>query len=246
MAVELKLRKLEDGERAAGIYDYLRQRILDGDIPPETTISQVQLAQQLGISRTPLREALRRLQQEGLIQAEPNRRARVVGLDPADLEIVYASRLFYEPLGLLMTVPLLSEDDVGALTRELAGMRRASDESDYPAWELAHGRFHGLLALHAAEPLKIQIAAYAARGNRYRRLYQSAISRNWNVGDPEHEAILVACRDGDKDRAASELARHLGGIALSLLGRVRPEYEPTVLRNALRMVTGPESRATAR
>ena len=64
------------------VHTYLRECILDGTLKPGTKLSQVSLAAQLGISRTPLREVLRMLQEEGLVEIEPNQRTRVAGLDP--------------------------------------------------------------------------------------------------------------------------------------------------------------------
>ena len=183
--------ELADRRRSPSlIFEYLRDLILQGDIEPQTVISQVELAERLGVSRTPLREALGRLAHEGLIEAEPNRRSRVIGFDPNDLEIVYASRIFYEPLALLRTVPRLTGENVAALDRSLEEMRRASRANEYAAWEVAHREFHRLLATYASGVLERHIARFAARGEGYRRIYQSSISRNWNTGDPQTAAIL--------------------------------------------------------
>jgi DNA-binding GntR family transcriptional regulator len=82
------------------VHAYLRECILDGTLTPGTKLSQVSLARQLGISRTPLREVLRMLQEEGLVEIEPNQRTRVAGLDPQELDDVYASRILFETLAL--------------------------------------------------------------------------------------------------------------------------------------------------
>ena len=86
------------------LHAYLRECILDGTLTPGTKLSQVSLARQLGISRTPLREVLRMLQEEGLVEIEPNQRTRVSGLDPQELDDVYASRILLETLALSMTI----------------------------------------------------------------------------------------------------------------------------------------------
>src|SRR5260370_1738105 len=75
------------------VHAYLRECILDGTLLPGTKLSQVTLAAQLGISRTPLREVLRMLQEEGLVELGPNQRTRVAGLDPADLAAITASSI---------------------------------------------------------------------------------------------------------------------------------------------------------
>src|SRR2546430_549171 len=86
------------------LHAYLRQCVLDGTLTPGTKLSQVALADQLGVSRTPLREVLRMLQEEGLVEIEPNQRTRVAGLDPQELDEVYASRILLETLALSMTL----------------------------------------------------------------------------------------------------------------------------------------------
>ena len=68
------------------LHEYLREFVLDGTLTPGAKLSQVALADQLGVSRTPLSEVLRMLQEEGLVQTEPNQRTRVAGLDPRELD----------------------------------------------------------------------------------------------------------------------------------------------------------------
>src|SRR5437588_4287074 len=91
------------------VHARLRDGILRGEFDPRVPISQVQLAARLGVSRTPLREALRMLQREGLIDSEPNRRVRVAELSVVDLEQLYAARIVIEALGTRIAVPSLTE-----------------------------------------------------------------------------------------------------------------------------------------
>src|SRR5260370_37263650 len=86
---------------------------------PGTKLSQVTLAAQLGISRTPLREVLRMLQEEGPVEIEPNQRTRVAGLDPAELDDIYASRILPETLA-----PSMTTGHFGAKARAAAKQRR--------------------------------------------------------------------------------------------------------------------------
>src|SRR5947209_17923442 len=98
----------------AQVHEHLRQRILDGTMSPGTILSQVQLAQQFGVSRTPLREALRMLQEERLVLAEHNHRVRVADINLAELESLYACRIMLESLALALTLPHLSLEDLDA------------------------------------------------------------------------------------------------------------------------------------
>ena len=120
------------------VHAYLRECILDGTLTPGTKLSQVSLAKQLGISRTPLREVLRMLQEEGLVEIEPNQRTRVSGLDPQELDDVYASRILLETLALSMTIGNFRAASRKEAKRLLAAMRRAARTGDFDAWFAAH------------------------------------------------------------------------------------------------------------
>src|SRR6516165_10707210 len=124
------------------VHDRLRRAILRGEFDPKVPLSQVQLAARLGVSRTPLREALRMLQREGLIYSEPNRRVRVAELSVADLEQLYAARVLIETLAVRLTVPKFDTQDLAALNDSLACMTERKGH-DLDLWEAAHKRFHG-------------------------------------------------------------------------------------------------------
>ena len=85
-----------NGRDTEAVYERVREAILEGEIAPGATMSQVALADELGISRTPLREALRMLQSEGLVEAERNRRVRVAAVSPVDLEELCIMRVTLE------------------------------------------------------------------------------------------------------------------------------------------------------
>ncbi len=194
----------------AHVYEHLRRRILDGTIPPGTVLSQVQLAQQLGVSRTPLREALRLLQEERLVLAEHNHRVRVANINLEELESLYASRIMLESLALALTVPHLTQDELDALAQALDAMNAANIQRDTD--------------IDASE--------------RYRRIKLQTIPHAREVAEAEHKAILAACLERNADAAVELLARHLARTALTVIAQTAPEYEPTAVRTALRLVTG--------
>src|SRR6266571_3087762 len=131
------------------LHAYLRECILDGTLTPGTKLSQVALADQLGVSRTPLREVLRMLQEEGLVEIEPNQRTRVAGLDPQELDEVYASRIMLETLAMSMTLTEFGPARQREARRMLSAMRQAAKSGDFGAWFGSHADFHRLITAGA-------------------------------------------------------------------------------------------------
>jgi DNA-binding GntR family transcriptional regulator len=222
----------------AQVHECLRRRILDGTLPPGTILSQVQLAQELGVSRTPLREALRLLQEERLVLAEHNHRVRVADINLEELETLYASRIMLEPLALALTIPHFTEGDFDALAQTLEDMSAASAQHDPDAWEAANGRFHERLVVHAEERMRASIKRSIEASERYCRIKFQTIPNAREVAEAEHAAIFAACGDRNADTAVDLLARHLARSALTVIAHVDPAYEPTAVRTALRLVAG--------
>jgi DNA-binding GntR family transcriptional regulator len=217
----------------------LRQRIVRGEIAPGTELSQVSLAADLGVSTTPLREALRQLEAEGLVESRRNRRPRVPRFDPDDVDSVYCNRVLVESLSVALSVPAMSDDHLEALRGHLDSMARLADDTDDTAWEAAHTEFHRGLVAECGEPLRNHVNALLTRSERYRRmsvLGNEPAGRAGGVGAQEHEAILAACEAREPHEAALLLARHLTRSALALLAQLAPDVDPVAVRTALQMV----------
>src|ERR1700745_1309753 len=99
------------GQHVALVHAPLRAAILRGELPAGQTTSQVSLARDLDVGRTPLREALRMLQREGLVVSEPNRRVRIAALSATDAEELYVMRIALEAVAVRITVPTLTSTD---------------------------------------------------------------------------------------------------------------------------------------
>jgi DNA-binding GntR family transcriptional regulator len=219
------------------VHAYLRECILNGTLAPGTKLSQVSLAAQLGISRTPLREVLRMLQEEGLVEIEPNQRTRVAGLDPAELDDIYASRILLETLALSMTVGRFGTKERAEARRMLTAMRRAAKAGDFAAWFAAHADYHRICTAAAGEAMQRQLRALADRTTRYIRIYQLSEPGTWQTaGDAEHAAILEALIAGDEHRALSEMAHHLARTALRVLADCAPDFTPVAVPHAVALI----------
>ena len=219
------------------VHPYLRECILNGTLPPGTKLSQVSLAAQLGISRTPLREVLRMLQEEGLVEIEPNQRTRVAGLDPQELDDIYASRILLETLALSMTIGHFGTKARSEARRLLTAMRRAAKNGDFDAWFAAHTEYHRVCTAAAGETMQRQLRAFADRTTRYIRIYQLSEPNSWQTaGDIEHAAILAALIAGDERGAVMGMAHHLARTALRVLTDCAPDYVPVAVPHAMALI----------
>jgi DNA-binding GntR family transcriptional regulator len=218
----------------------LRGLIVRGVLAPGCELSQVELARRTGVSTTPLREALRRLEAEGLVESRRNRRPRVRPFDCQDLDSVYAARVLLEPLALRITVPRLTPADLNALRDRLVAMRRVGAKVEIASWENAHRAFHRRLISAAPAPLRQQIETLMARADRYRRIaVQDDTEQGRALGDAEHEAIVEACEARDAARAAAVLRTQLVRSARTVHAIVMPDAELPALEAALQGLAEP-------
>src|SRR6059058_1172623 len=140
-----------NGLNTEAVYERVRESILEGAIAPGATMSQVALADELGISRTPLREALRMLQSEGLVDAERNRRVRVAPVSPGDLEELAVMRVTLEAEAIRLAVPRMTAEQLGRLEGLHAEMAHFAAARDYRRWVVPHAGFHRALTAPAGQ-----------------------------------------------------------------------------------------------
>lgn len=222
------------------VHSRVRDAILSGELPAGAVISQVRLAEQLGVSPTPLREALRLLEHEGLIESEVNHRVRVAGVSVGDLEQLYAIRIELEALAVRLTVPHLDDEALAGLEELVARMEELAKAEDYESYESYNHTFHRVLTGRAGDRLAGMIEQLSAHAERYRRLYKARVARAWSVSMREHREILEACKARDPAIAAERVARHYGTVVLGLIAVIAPEHDPVSIRTALRMICSAE------
>src|SRR4051795_7639239 len=134
-----------DGQHVALVHDRLRAAILKGELAAGETTSQVTLARDLDGAATPLREAFRLLQREGLVVSEPNRRVRIAELSSADAEELYVMRIALEAVAIRITVPTLASPDFAELEGYMAQMDHYMRSDDRPGMRVPHRAFHDRL-----------------------------------------------------------------------------------------------------
>jgi DNA-binding GntR family transcriptional regulator len=189
-------------------YERIRRLVLEGDIAPGSRLGQVELAERLGISRTPVREALRRLSAEGLVDSHPNRGfwAADLGLDAVlrRLEV----RLILEPGIARVAAARRSDADLVALERCIT--REENARSGLAAHD-ASREFHFALARATGndEHVRILDSLWLVEVGR-RLLARRAAAGSWQRADSsEHRAIAAAVEAHDGDEAARLMEAHI-------------------------------------
>jgi DNA-binding GntR family transcriptional regulator len=194
----------------------------------------VQVARELGVSRTVLREALRMLQREGLVHAQPNRLVRVSDLSLADMEALYVARVTLEAAAIRVSVPLMGTDRLAELEGEIARMAYFAELEDFDRWEEPHRRFHAGLVAPSGERLARMLQELTDHAARYRRFYTvTQTPGGWAQGIREHRAILDAVKAREADAAAAALAVHLSHTVFGVIERIGGRHEPYALRATL-------------
>lgn len=223
------------------VHAHLRKLILDGALPPGAELKQAELARLFQVSRTPLREAFRMLQEEGLIEADVNARARVSGFDAAELDALYAARIMLEGLGVRISAGRLTRAEAQEASAQLHDMDRALQGDDPTAWNHAHRGFHRLLSSRSGLLLKRSMASYAERSERHVRAAQLNHPDSFASGRQEHYELFVAVLGGEGERAGRLVAGHLSRTALSVMADHAPGHDAYAVRNALAMVCDPSA-----
>jgi DNA-binding GntR family transcriptional regulator len=198
---ELLPRGRTAAERA---YDYIKARLLDGRFAGGTLLSENELAQRLGVSRTPVRQALVQLEAEELVELYPKRGALVVPISPSEAEDVLEARMLIEQH--CVRRACAAGPHVAERLRELL----AEQEGDIRNFAWADRQFHR--AIVEAAHNHILARQYEALRDRHQRIAAATIAR-----DPtrtarfiaEHREILAAIERGDGDTAAELMGAHL-------------------------------------
>jgi DNA-binding GntR family transcriptional regulator len=194
---------------SAQIASILRQAIISGELKPGTRLREAELSESLKISRSPIREAFRILEPEGLVQITPNRGAVVVQLNASDLKEIYELRMLLELHAVRIACNQMSQEDLDELKGLFQEMEKKLELKDYVGYlRISHDfhecyikkckneRLYNLFRILRNNILGIQIFAYSYPNHSLDSL-------------EEHKKILTALRRKDADKAEEYLRKHL-------------------------------------
>jgi DNA-binding GntR family transcriptional regulator len=201
-------------------YDFTKQRVLDSTYAGGDLLTEGEVADALGMSRTPVREAFLRLQSEGLLRLYPKRGALVVPVSAQEVEAVMETRLLVERFALDKLVergvPAEVLDDLDAAIARQEELAVAGDSEGFVAVDR---EFHTIFVTAAGNP--IVTGVYESLRDRQQRMVITSLLRDERRTASilvEHRALAEAMRRGERERAQEILETHLRGTLVLLRG----------------------------
>jgi DNA-binding GntR family transcriptional regulator len=199
------------------VAEAIRTAIVQGALTGGQVLRQDDLAAQFGLSRIPIREALRQLEGEGLVIVHPHRGAVVSALSSGELQELCEIRQGLETTALRLAIPLLDEETLAPAAAIL--METDGEPNVLEHWSANNWRFHSALYLPARRPRLVgMIKGLHDQIDRYLRLHVSLLNYKAK-GQAEHWAILDACRRQDVDGAVLLMEQHIARV-----GNLLAEY----------------------
>jgi DNA-binding GntR family transcriptional regulator len=192
-------------------YQRLKQKILDNDYPPSAQVLESELAREFNVSRTPVREALVRLEQEGLLTIVPRHGARISALSPSDMREIYELLMSLEPTAVeLLARRRPSSAEISTLVEACDAMESSLKGSppDLKAWAHADEAFHiNLARLCGNRRLAAMIMQVWDQAHRA-RMFTLSLRPLPVKSTQEHRAVVDAILAGDSERARTLYVDH--------------------------------------
>ncbi|HEY8610704.1 MAG TPA: GntR family transcriptional regulator [Roseomonas sp.] len=189
-------------------YRALRARILEMTLPPGHQATEGDLATQLGMSRTPVHEAVLRLQSEGFLEVQPRRGIRVLPIDPTGMAETYEILIALEGAAAARLAANPNDTATRAMAQATTAMRAALAAGDRHAWAAADDRFHRALIQGCGNARLARMAQEAADLAQRARLATAALRPEPTGSADEHARILEAIERHDPEAARAALSAH--------------------------------------
>lgn len=199
------------------VFEKLENDIIQGVYPRGEILTELKLVDQLGVSRTPIRDALRRLEQERLIE-DTGKGSRVVGITEEDLEDIMNIRQRIEGLAAYYAAKNMTPEGLAELTHIVDLQDFYYDKGDAEQLRQVDEQFHDLICyLSKRTVIMDTLIPLHRKTRRYRRISMEDWSRTVNTRK-EHKAIFDAMASGDADLAESLMAKHIENAKKHMLG----------------------------
>lgn len=203
------------------VFNTLRQAILRGELKPGERLLEVQLAHKLGVSRTPLREAIRKLELEGLVVMIPRRGAVVAEITEKNLRDVLEVRSALEELAVSLACDKITKDQIGELKKAAIDFSITLQGGDVTETAQADVRFHDIIYEATDNRRLIQLLNnLREQMYRYRVEYLKDVAVHPKLL-AEHEEIIERIEQGQKQEAVNVVYRHINNQAAAVIDAIR-------------------------
>jgi len=205
------------------VFKELENAILSGELKPGESLTEIKVSKMLGVSRTPVREAIRQLELEDLVKSVPNKGAVVVGISEKDVDDIYTIRMYIEGLAAKWAAENISDDECVQL-KEILDLQEyylAKDDLT-KIWQLDK-QFHAVINSSCrSNPLKHMLSSFHNYLQRARRISMMNKERSIAVID-EHTRIFQSIRDHDAQTAEKVMIEHIKKAKQSYLSRMKAQ-----------------------
>ncbi len=206
--------------------DAIRERILHGVYPAGQPLRQDAVAEQLGVSRIPVREALRLLEAEGLVTFNPHRGAVVSTLSIAEIQELYELRAEIEADLIVRAIPRITDEQIDRAEEVLDTYEAALRNGQVAGWGGLNWKFHSTLYAPANRPVTMGVVhRLHQHTDRYSRM-QLALTHGESRAISEHRQIAAAMRRRNAKRTAALLRQHILGAGRALLEFLNSQPRP--------------------
>lgn len=191
------------------VYEFLLQKILNGHFLPGQRLIEEKLVEETGVSRSPIREAIRRLEKDGLVTVNPQGGVSVYKITPSDFQYLYECRLSIEPTAARYAAERIQVDHLVQLEKVIEEMEKASQLNDLVKIRELNALFHSLIMEASENPFLIKMMKQLkVLINVYRNVLLQ-ISMRWEAGVKEHRAIWEAIRNRNGPAAEQWMIQHI-------------------------------------
>lgn len=196
------------------IHKFIRDAIADGSLNEGEPIRQDEVARMFSVSKIPVREALKRLEAEGLVEFQRNKGAIVTPVSEPEIAQIFEMRAIMESSLIRLSIPHMTEQ---TFRKAISYCDDFARETNVARWAELNWRFHSCLYEDAGRPVFVaQIRAVNDRLERYLRV-QLTLSRGQETADREHRLLVELCRNREVEEASRLLYDHIMNACASLL-----------------------------
>lgn len=193
----------EGNTKSDKVYEYLKERILTGAYNPGDRLVIREVSRQLGVSDIPVREAIKKLASDGLLELKSHSGARIAPLNIKNLEEIFTIRIELETLATRLAVDAATSEELDLLESHVQSMDESIQNNDIPTYTASNRQFHQLLYRASHAPILVEmIENLFMRSENSKMIFHHDPAR-LRASNEEHRAVVEALRSKDREKAVS-------------------------------------------